>query len=299
MVAAVVAWLLWSLISNGRKEEEPAVAPVPAPSVPTVPTLSTVPPTGVQDQPSKPVADTATIPEAATPAASAAELTAQEVSARHLSDPNDTTGINARIEIINSVIGQAVVDNQGSMMAMIERAHGGDDAATLEQARGAMRNVSFVQKYADWRRMRKDARPVNEEVRNNFRDDPSNAVARQSRAVALDPLDREAVGNLAFYMGVVGKSDAALAIATYGLSLPRSPQETGRGCRLAVGRFNAGACRPGARERGCVFRRAGHLAEPVRLLPLAAGATSRLRRGTQAAHRHRLQAHFRSRSIRR
>ena len=155
---------------------------------------------------------------------------AQSVAAQGLANINDQEGITARMAGIGLAIPIAINQNQNDLMAVLGAGQAGDDEKTLLSAKRLMRDTRFTAQFEGWESLRKYARPISEGLSKGeaYVADLTDAVARQSLALAFDPRDREISGNLAFYVALNGKTAQALNIAVYSLSLPREPDATGR-----------------------------------------------------------------------
>lgn len=152
----------------------------------------------------------------------------QIAAARNLSQSDDEQGITARLSIIRQAVAEAVDANRSDAMNIMRTAAMGDDSLTLALAQSRMRNVDYLQRFSDWKRMRKEARLINKEVLDTYKTNLEGAIHLQSKALALDPFDREISGNLAYYLALQGNNSEAMRIALYGLSLPRKDSQTGR-----------------------------------------------------------------------
>jgi hypothetical protein len=124
----------------------------------------------------------------------------------------------------------AVAQNSDDLQTLLQLGSAGDDTATYEAARVRMLNHGFLQHFEGWQRFAKATREITEELalRTNYRAALDVAQAAQSRAMGLNPLDRESAGNLAFYFALGGKDPIAMDLAIYALSLPRPDGATGR-----------------------------------------------------------------------
>lgn len=228
VVAAIVAVVVLGFVGQSRNDRQ-FVADAAPPSLPAP--ASAVPPVAAPLPPAQPVAPAPTPGHNTDGLASASGDSSSTPieAARALADPADVAGANARIAVIEAAIRDSNEENLAGRVAVLEHGLAGDDAATLASARARMRGTEFHQHFVGWQRFAREARAINDEVLQNYRADPAGAVTRQSRAVALNPWDREAAGNLAFYMALAGNTQGALNVAAYSLSLPRRPDDAGRG----------------------------------------------------------------------
>ena len=230
---------VWNI--STKKEESPAVTPAPAPSpsvvVPTPSSAPARPRVTVQTLPPKPAlepvreANTPVEPAATArePIAVAAPAAADDKAqlARNLTSSHDTAGLNARVAIINMALADAAGSNNSEVAQVIAAGLAGDDRATYDLARSAIRNRTFAARFDDWRRLRTEARPINEETLASYRSNLAEAKQRESIAVALDPFDQEIAGNLGLYFALDGKAQLAANLAIYNLAL-RPQNSTGR-----------------------------------------------------------------------
>jgi hypothetical protein len=145
--------------------------------------------------------------------------------ARSMTSAN-SPGLEERKAIVRQAIAKAVQDNQRDVHEVIALGLAGSDKV-LDAARAGIRNTGFLGEYYEgWRRFRSEARAINDagiksaELKDKLRD--------QENALALDPVDIEIAGNLAYYHARAGNVDLAFQHAIYALSVPRPPTSEGR-----------------------------------------------------------------------
>ena len=197
----------------------------PAPAPPAAPAPVTAPAREASAEPAI-TAESPSPGPAPTPAPSAA-ADEQAQLARNVSSANDIPGLKARVGIINLTLSEALAGNEREVAQVIAAGHLGDDKATYDLARTAIRNRGFARNFDDWKRLRSEARPINEETLANYRANLAEAKQRQSVAFALDPFDQEIAGNLGLYLALDGRPHLAASLAVYNLAL-RPPNSTGR-----------------------------------------------------------------------
>ncbi len=226
VLAAIIAAVIFYFATESQKQSS---NPVPnsygsLQSAPVVAAPMPMPSSATSINP--PSENNSTLPPSGTEILSVAQSTA----AKNLIGPEDISGINARINGISLAIPRAVKLNIDDMMSVIQLGNAGDDQITLDAAKQLMRRTAFADQFDGWHSLRKYARPISESQSQNstYRVDIKQAITLQSKALALDPRDREIAGNLAFYQALNMDFETALNLAIYSLSLPRDINRTGR-----------------------------------------------------------------------
>lgn len=231
-VAAIIAVVLvWFAIESRTSDSVRVPVGSGSNAEDRVASTTPVPVAILEKAPNTPSAQAADSPPSSATAPAAGILSrAQSVAAQGLANINDQEGITARMAGIGLAIPIAINQNQNDLMAVLGAGQAGDDEKTLLSAKRLMRDTRFTAQFEGWESLRKYARPISEGLSKGeaYVADLTDAVARQSLALAFDPRDREISGNLAFYVALNGKTAQALNIAVYSLSLPREPDATGR-----------------------------------------------------------------------
>lgn len=232
VVAAIIAMvLIWFAIESRKSEPEKVPVGTGPTSDYSVASATSIPVAILETEAETRTDQSDESLPTPTTASTAANLSKeQSAAAQALLNVEDQEGIKARMAGIGLAILIAINQNQDDLMAVIRAGQAGDDEKTLLNAKRLMRNTSFTAQFEGWESLRKYARPISEGISKGeaYAADLTDAVARQSLALALDPRDREIAGNLAFYMALNGKTSQALNTAVYALSLPREPDATGR-----------------------------------------------------------------------
>lgn len=152
-----------------------------------------------------------------------------------MSDAGDSFGISARIAVINEVVNVATNDNQSDIVSLLQMANTGADQSKInESAKKMVRNTKFEKNFGRWHRFRKQARALNE---SNISDSKLSYIERANKqqiALALDPLDREISGNLAYYCLLGGDLFCAQKYVAYAMTLSRPENKPIRSFDLQI-----------------------------------------------------------------
>lgn len=138
-----------------------------------------------------------------------------------MEDASDATGLAARQAVLRQAIDAAVAANGGRFEALIGKAAvAGID--TGSEATDLVLDTTFADRFAGWRTF-PAARAINARNIDLYATDLPRALRDQWAALALNPLDREIAGNLAYFIALDHQAEQARAVAIHALSLPRRP----------------------------------------------------------------------------